>query len=189
MRGGVARIVELARGGVRYQARERCRLCGMEIHTDGSNPSLSTSLFGAATILIEDQASGTSKISWRKGCPVVRGIKPADDKIMPLHAQTATIENGFVASGSLLPVAAPTAARARGWRIRSILRSRSIVIGGVVVLIVVILALCAPYIAPFRRNSLFAHAAAPFMTHEMIAKPTLLLLANSEGAPEFGTGR
>jgi hypothetical protein len=27
---------------------------------------------------------------------VVRGIKPADDKIMRLHAQTATIENGFV---------------------------------------------------------------------------------------------
>src|ERR1700688_3048061 len=25
----------------RYQARGRCRLCGMEIHTDGSNPSRS----------------------------------------------------------------------------------------------------------------------------------------------------
>ena len=103
----------------------------MEAHTDGSNPSRSTSLFGAATILIEDQASDTQLVQdlVAEGLSVVRGIKPADDKIMRLHAQTATIENGFVASGSLLPVAAPTAARARGWRIRGILRSRSIVIG------------------------------------------------------------
>jgi peptide/nickel transport system permease protein len=60
------------------------------------------------------------------------------------------------ASASLLPAAAPTAARARGRRIRSILRSRSIVIGGVVILIVVILALCAPYIAPFSPDQIGA---------------------------------
>jgi peptide/nickel transport system permease protein len=53
------------------------------------------------------------------------------------------------ASASLLPVASQPAARVRGRRIRGILRSRSIVIGGVVILIVLILALCAPYIAPF----------------------------------------
>ncbi len=38
-----------------------------------------------------------------EGLSVVRGIKPADDKIMRLHAQTATIENGFVH----LPTSAP----------------------------------------------------------------------------------
>ena len=53
------------------------------------------------------------------------------------------------ASASLLPVAAQPAARVRGRRIRGILRSRSIVIGGAVILIVAILAVCAPYIAPF----------------------------------------
>jgi peptide/nickel transport system permease protein len=60
------------------------------------------------------------------------------------------------ASASLLPVAAQPAARARGRRIRGILRSRSIVIGGVVILIVVILALCAPYIAPFSPDQIGA---------------------------------
>jgi peptide/nickel transport system permease protein len=50
------------------------------------------------------------------------------------------------ASASLLPVAA---ARVRGRRIRGVLRSRSIVIGGAVILIVAILAISAPYIAPF----------------------------------------
>jgi len=60
-----------------------------------------------------------------------------------------------------LPVAAPTAARARGWRIRSILRSRSIVIGGVVVLIVVIQALCAPYIAPFSPDQIRTDHSGP----------------------------
>lgn len=53
------------------------------------------------------------------------------------------------ASASLLPVAAQPAARMRGRRIRGVLRSRSIVIGGAVILIVAILAISAPYIAPF----------------------------------------
>jgi peptide/nickel transport system permease protein len=53
------------------------------------------------------------------------------------------------APASLLPVAAQSVARVRGRRIRGILRSRSIVIGGTVILIVAILAVCAPYIAPF----------------------------------------
>jgi peptide/nickel transport system permease protein len=53
------------------------------------------------------------------------------------------------ASASLLPVAAQPAARVRGRRIRGVLRSRSIVIGGAVILIVAILAISAPYIAPF----------------------------------------
>ena len=48
------------------------------------------------------------------------------------------------ASASLLP----SAARAPRRPIQGVLRSRSIVIGGVVILTVVILALCAPYIAP-----------------------------------------
>jgi ABC-type dipeptide/oligopeptide/nickel transport system permease subunit len=60
------------------------------------------------------------------------------------------------ASASLLPVASQPAARVRGRRIRGILRSRSIVIGGVVILIVVILALCAPYIAPFSPDQIGA---------------------------------
>ena len=62
-------------------------------------------LFGAATILIEDKASGTQLVQdlVAEGLSVVRGIKPADDKIMRLHAQTATIENGFVH----LPTSAP----------------------------------------------------------------------------------
>jgi peptide/nickel transport system permease protein len=59
-------------------------------------------------------------------------------------------------SASLSPAVAPTAARARGRRIRNILRSRSIVIGGVVILIVVILALSAPYIAPFSPDQIGA---------------------------------
>jgi peptide/nickel transport system permease protein len=53
------------------------------------------------------------------------------------------------ASASLLPAAAQPAARVRGRRIRGVLRSRSIVIGGAVILIVAILAISAPYIAPF----------------------------------------
>jgi peptide/nickel transport system permease protein len=53
------------------------------------------------------------------------------------------------ASASLLPVAAQPAARVRGRHIRGVLRSRSIVIGGAVILIVAILAISAPYIAPF----------------------------------------
>ena len=53
------------------------------------------------------------------------------------------------ASASLLPVDAQPAARVRGRRIRGVLRSRSIVIGGAVILIVAILAISAPYIAPF----------------------------------------
>ena len=47
-------------------------------------------------------------------------------------------------------------ARASGRRIRGILSSRSIVIGGAVILIVVILAVCAPYIAPFSPDQIGA---------------------------------
>ena len=46
---------------------------------------------------------GRVQVLVAEGLSVVRGIKPADDKIMRLHAQTATIENGFVH----LPTSAP----------------------------------------------------------------------------------
>jgi peptide/nickel transport system permease protein len=52
-------------------------------------------------------------------------------------------------SAPLLPAVAQPAARRRGARVRGILRSRSVVIGGSVILAVVILAVLAPYIAPF----------------------------------------
>jgi len=54
--------------------------------------------FKPDTILIEDKSSGTQLIQelCREGLHAVRGIKPQGDKIMRLHAQTATIENGFV---------------------------------------------------------------------------------------------
>ena len=55
-------------------------------------------LFGASTILIEDKASGTQLIQdlIEERMSMVKGVKPDGDKIMRLHAQTATIENGFV---------------------------------------------------------------------------------------------
>ena len=56
------------------------------------------------------------------------------------------------ASASLLP----SAARAPRRPIHGILRSRSIVIGGVVILIVAILAISAPYIAPFSPDQIGA---------------------------------
>jgi predicted phage terminase large subunit-like protein len=55
-------------------------------------------LYRPSTILIEDKASGTQLIqdSIEDGLSMVKGVKPDGDKIMRLHAQTATIENGFV---------------------------------------------------------------------------------------------
>ena len=49
-------------------------------------------------ILIEDKASGTQLIQdlIEAGLSRVTRYKPDGDKIMRLHAQTATIENGFV---------------------------------------------------------------------------------------------
>ena len=49
-------------------------------------------------ILIEDRASGIQLIQEliEKGVSHVARYKPDGDKIMRLHAQTATIENGFV---------------------------------------------------------------------------------------------
>ena len=63
--------------------------------------------FNAHTILIEDKASGTQLIQDLKADGVYR-IKeyeplPGTDKIMRLHAQTATFENSNV----LLPYQAP----------------------------------------------------------------------------------
>ena len=62
-------------------------------------------LFGASTVLIEDEASGTQLIQElvEEGLSGVRAMKSEGDKIMRLHAQTATIENGFVH----LPASAP----------------------------------------------------------------------------------
>jgi peptide/nickel transport system permease protein len=59
-------------------------------------------------------------------------------------------------SASLLPAVAQPAARASGRRIRGILSSRSIVIGGAVIFVVVVLAVCAPYIAPFSPDQIGA---------------------------------
>jgi predicted phage terminase large subunit-like protein len=55
-------------------------------------------LFNPTTILIEDKASGTQLIQdlLEAGLSRVTRYQPDGDKIMRLHAQTATIENGFV---------------------------------------------------------------------------------------------
>lgn len=54
--------------------------------------------FGPTVILIEDKASGTQLIQdlIEEGVSMVIGCQPEGDKIMRLHAQTATMENGFV---------------------------------------------------------------------------------------------
>jgi predicted phage terminase large subunit-like protein len=56
------------------------------------------SLFHATVVLIEDKASGTQLIQEliTDGCHGVTRYQPTGDKTMRLHAQTATIENGFV---------------------------------------------------------------------------------------------
>jgi predicted phage terminase large subunit-like protein len=56
-------------------------------------------------VLIEDRASGTQLIQdlRAEGLHAVTSYQPQADKIMRMHAQTATIENGFVH----LPEAAP----------------------------------------------------------------------------------
>jgi predicted phage terminase large subunit-like protein len=55
-------------------------------------------LFNLTVILIEDKASGTQLIQdlLDAGLSRITRYKPDGDKIMRLHAQTATIENGFV---------------------------------------------------------------------------------------------
>ena len=54
--------------------------------------------FKPTTILIEDKSSGIQLIQELKheGLYAVLGLKPEGDKLMRLHAQTATIANGFV---------------------------------------------------------------------------------------------
>ncbi len=54
--------------------------------------------FSPQAILIEDKASGTGLIQEliAAGCSRATRFSPAGDKIMRLHAETATIENGFV---------------------------------------------------------------------------------------------
>lgn len=56
------------------------------------------SQFNPTVILIEDKASGTQLIQEliEQGHSMVTRYKPEGDKVMRLHAQTATIENGFV---------------------------------------------------------------------------------------------
>ena len=55
------------------------------------------SLFHATVVLIEDKASGTQLIQEliTDGCHGVTRYQPTGDKTMRMHAQTATIENGF----------------------------------------------------------------------------------------------
>jgi predicted phage terminase large subunit-like protein len=54
--------------------------------------------FSPQAILIEDRASGTQLIQEliAAGCSRATRFSPEGDKIMRLHAETATIENGFV---------------------------------------------------------------------------------------------
>ncbi len=54
--------------------------------------------FRVTTILIEDRASGTQLIQEliSEGFDSVKGCSPDGDKVMRFHAQTGTIENGFV---------------------------------------------------------------------------------------------
>jgi predicted phage terminase large subunit-like protein len=54
--------------------------------------------YGPTVVLIEDKASGTQLIQElvEDGIRAVKRFKPEYDKVMRLHAQTATIENGFV---------------------------------------------------------------------------------------------
>ena len=61
--------------------------------------------FSPQAILIEDRASGTQLIQEliAAGCSRATRFAPDGDKIMRLHAETATIENGFV----WLPESAP----------------------------------------------------------------------------------
>jgi predicted phage terminase large subunit-like protein len=56
------------------------------------------SAFGPQVILIEDKASGTQLIQElvAEGVPGITKCTPEGDKVMRMHAQTATIENGFV---------------------------------------------------------------------------------------------
>lgn len=55
-------------------------------------------LYQPETILIEEKSSGIALIQdlISDGIRNIRGYRPKDDKVMRMHAQTATIENGFV---------------------------------------------------------------------------------------------
>jgi predicted phage terminase large subunit-like protein len=55
-------------------------------------------MFNASVVIIEDKASGTQLLQEliEAGQSMATAFKPDGDKIMRLHAQTATIENGFV---------------------------------------------------------------------------------------------
>jgi predicted phage terminase large subunit-like protein len=61
--------------------------------------------YSPQAILIEDRASGTQLIQEliAADCSGGTRVSPEGDKVMRLHAQTATIENGFV----FAPEAAP----------------------------------------------------------------------------------
>lgn len=63
------------------------------------------SAYPTANILIEDKASGTQLVQelQHAGVRNVTAVTPSGDKLMRLHAQTATIENGFF----FLPKEAP----------------------------------------------------------------------------------
>lgn len=54
--------------------------------------------YSAGVVLIEDKASGTQLIQEliEEGVHAVTRFNPEYDKVMRLHAQTATIENGFI---------------------------------------------------------------------------------------------
>jgi predicted phage terminase large subunit-like protein len=56
------------------------------------------SVHNASAVIIEDRASGTQLVQELHGGGLtgIAAYKPEGDKIMRMHAQTATIENGFV---------------------------------------------------------------------------------------------
>jgi predicted phage terminase large subunit-like protein len=64
--------------------------------------------FRPDAILIEDRASGTQLVQEliAAGCRRATRVLPQGDKVMRMHAQSATIENGFV----LVPEEAPSLA-------------------------------------------------------------------------------
>jgi predicted phage terminase large subunit-like protein len=55
-------------------------------------------LYQPSVVLIEDRSSGTQLLQELKqeGLYAVQAAAPEGDKVMRLHAQTATVENGFV---------------------------------------------------------------------------------------------
>jgi predicted phage terminase large subunit-like protein len=92
IKGPTITVLHVLRKRLNYPELKRAVRAQAEVHR-------------ATVVLIEDKASGTQLIQElvHDGCSLVKAITPAGDKVMRMHAQTATIENGFV----FLPKEAP----------------------------------------------------------------------------------